>query len=186
MGDSDAGRPPVFPAPLTAAVAHIVERWAAPHSGTTRNIHVYSSAPYVSLLLNGAQIPGVAVQRVDNFTWAQFNNVAYAAGNLTAVALAADGVTVLATASRQSFGAPAALRLSIDVPSPLTGTGNALYLDGGDVALLRAEVLDANGALVLDDAVSINVTFTVTSGPGLILGCGNGDPANQQPNHAVS
>ena len=48
-------------------------------------------------------------------------------------------------------------------------------------------VFSAEGNLVMDNVLgsSINVTFAVTSGPGFVLGCGNGDPANQQPAHAV-
>ncbi len=51
-----------------------------------------------------------------------------------------------------------------------------------DVALLRATVVDAAG--VLCSSCTNNVTFTVTSGPGLVWGTGNGDPSNHDPNHA--
>merc|ERR1712054_500782 len=57
----------------------------------------------------------------------------------------------------------------------MTGTGNKLLLDGHDAALLRASVVDSNGRLVVD-AIEI-VTFEVVSGPGRVLGIGNGDPA---------
>ena len=117
-----------------------MERWAAPTSpSTTRVIHVYSNAPSVKLSVNGA---AVGTQAVAPFGYATFNGVKYAPGTLSAAALGADGVTILATTSRASFGAPAGLRLSLDVPSPATGTGGALYLDGQDVALVRAEVVD--------------------------------------------
>ena len=52
-------------------------------------------------------------------------------------------------------------------------------MDGMDVALLRATVVDANGNPVLD--ATDNVTFTIKSGPGFIAGVGNGDPACQEP-----
>ena len=105
--------------------------------------------------------------------------VRYAAGTLTAKALAADGKTVLATHAVNSWGAPAAIKLTMDVPSLATGTGTAVYLDGMDVALLRATVVDAAGHPVLDGVN--NVTFDVTDGPGFVAGVGNGDPACQEP-----
>ena len=109
----------------------------------------------------------------------------FAPGSLVASCLAADGVTVLATsAPRNSWGAPAAVKLSVDAPSPSTGTGAALYLDGADAALVRATVVDAQGNTVEDAATS--VTFSISSGPGFVSGTGNGDPANHEPNHAAT
>ena len=108
--------------------------------------------------------------------------VTYLAGNISVHALAADGVTVLATHTRYSWGAPAALVLTIDAPTPTTGTGSAVYLDGTDVALLRATVVDAAGVTIANSV--LNVTFAVTAGPGLILGSVNGDPSNHDPNGA--
>ena len=180
IASTDAGRPPVYSAGSTT-VAHIVERWAPPASGTTRTIHVYSNAPRVDLLVKSIQ---VSTQAVPALGWATFSGVQYAAGTLTARALAANGTT-LATHTRTTGGAPASLHLTIDVPSPVTGTGAALYLDGSDVALLRVTVLDAAGVPVLGDTSAVNVTFAVVDGPGRIVGCGNGDPADQHPNHAV-
>jgi len=67
--------------------------------------------------------------------------------------------------------------LSLDVPSPITGTGNALYLDGEDIALVRASIMDSQNNLISTD--NYNITFTITSGPGRVIGSGNGDPANK-------
>lgn len=52
-------------------------------------------------------------------------------------------------------------------------------MDGMDVALLRATIVDADGNPVLD--ATDNVTFTVQSGPGFVAGVGNGDPSCQEP-----
>ena len=174
---SDAGRPPV---PNSSATVHLVETWLPPSPpATSRVVHVYTNAPAAALRVNGALV-GLAA--VPAFGWATFSGVNYSAGTLSAEALAADNATVLAATAKHSFGAPSALVLSIDAPSLATGTGRALYLDGADVALLRAEVVDAAGHRV-EDAV-VNVTFAVTAGPGLVVGCSNGDPANQDPNQA--
>ena len=86
---------------------------------------------------------------------------------------------MLATHDAKSWGAPAAIKLSMDVPSIATGTGSAVYADGMDVALLRATVVDASGNAVFD--ATDNITFKVTKGPGFVAGVGNGDPACREP-----
>ena len=179
ISSADPGRPPL---PATAASVRIVESWQAPPPpGTTRTIHVLTYAPLVELLVNGA--PWGAPAPVPFFlATVTFPNVTFAPGTLTARALAADGTTVLATHTTRSWGAPASLALTLDVPSLATGTGAAVFLDGADVALLRATVLDAAGNSVLDS--TLNVTFAVTAGPGFVAGVGNGDPACQEPSQA--
>ena len=175
---SDPGRPPI---PGTATSVRIVESWQAPAAGTTRKINVLTNAPFVQLLVNGvAQGSPVAVPFF--LATASFAAVTFAAGTLTANALAADGVTVLASHSTHSWGAPASLALTMDVPSLATGTGTAVFVDGADVALLRAAVLDAAGNVVLDSR--LNISFAVSAGPGFVAGVGNGDPACQEPSQA--
>jgi hypothetical protein len=170
----DPSRPPV--ALATTVAASIVERWAPSENGT-RTIHVYANAPLVRLTLpNGA--PFGAPVPVSAFgAPAVFFGVPFSPGALLAEALASDGATVLATTKAASWGAPAALRLSLDAPSPATGTGVAVLLDGGDVALVRATVVDAAGNACGDAAPE--VTFAVSSGPARIVGVHNGDPTLQ-------
>jgi hypothetical protein len=178
---SDPSRPPVA---LAAAVSvSIVEAWA-PSANGTRTIHVYSAAPLARLILpSGAPFSAPTPPAGSGFGAAfVFYGVPFAPGALVAEALAADGATVLATHARASWGAPARLVLSLDAPSPATGTGAALLLDGADVALVRATIVDATGYTVAD--ATLNVTFAVAAGPGLVVGCGNGDPANLDPNDA--
>jgi len=182
ISTSDPGRPPL-PSATTASTVRIVESWNAPgNGGSTRNIHVYSNAPFVQLFLNGASISSpvpVAFFRAS----VEFANVTFTPGTLTAKALAADGTTVLSTHSTSTWGSAATIVLSMDVPNALTGTGSKVYVDGADVALLRATIIDAQGNVVRDS--SLNVSFAVTAGPGYISGVGNGDPACQEPNQAT-
>ena len=179
ISTSDAGRPPL--AAPTAAFSHIVEAWQAPVAPATgRTIHVYSNAPWARLTLPGGATLGPAA--IPKFGAAVFTNVPYSAGTLRADALAADGVTVLAMSTKASWGAPAALSLSIDAPSLLTGTGASVFLDGGDVALVRATVVDAAGAVCHDS--SIAVSFSCVSGPCAVSGTGNGDPNSREPYHS--
>jgi hypothetical protein len=178
--DSSPDRPPIA---SSSIVCHIVESWRANpvEPSKNRTIHIYTNAAFATLQLNGALVAPPAA--ITQFGYATFT-VAFAPGVLTATALASDGSTVLATSTRSSWGAPAAVRLSVDVPSATTGTGASLYLDGQDTALVRATIVDAEGN-VCEDATN-TVTFAIVSGPGFIAGSGNGDPANQEPNHAAS
>lgn len=75
-------------------------------------------------------------------------------------------------------GKAAGLQLVVDVPSKTTGTGDALYLDGQDVAFIRAQLLDAHGVLSKD--ADENVTYSVVKGPIRIVGVGSGDIGNHQ------
>lgn len=99
---------------------------------------------------------------------------------LKAQCRSSDGHTVV-THTIHTPGEAAALRLSLDAPNADKGTGSALVLDGQDVALVRAEVVDKNGNLVTTS--SANVTFSVT-GPGRVIASHNGDPGCHTPNLA--
>jgi hypothetical protein len=150
-----------------------------PESGAPANvIQVYSSCPTVELLVNGASLGKQAVAR---YMWAEYS-FPYTAGNLTAVGHTAAGAAV-ATHTVQTAAEATKVVVSVDVPSIATGTGSALLLDGQDVGLVRAEVVDALGRIV--PSAAHNVTFTVVSGPGRVIGVGNGDPTNHQPNTVV-
>ena len=159
----------------------IVDTWDAPlkqYAQYPRNITVYTNAVDVRMELNGKV---VGIMRVPYFGLANFS-IPYEAGTLTASALDKNG-QVVKTFSRTTPGQPLTLRLTIDVPSRTTGTGSAVVLDGEDVAMLRAEILDYTGSVV--NGASNNVTFTVVSGPGKIWGTHNGNPANLKPYHAT-
>ena len=65
-----------------------------------------------------------------------------------------------------------------------TGTGTALLLDGQDAALVRLSVVDTAGRLV-PQGPPANVTFSVVSGPGRVIGVGNGDPTSHERNKAT-
>ena len=176
ISTSDPGRPPI---PATATTVRIVESWQAPVApATTRTIKVLTNAPFAQLLVNNVPL-GAPVAVPFFLATVTFSDVAFSAGTLTANALAADGVTVLATHTTHSWGSPASLALTMDVPSLASGTGSAVFVDGADVALLRATVLDAAGHIVLNS--TLNVTFAITAGPGFVAGVGNGDPACQEP-----
>lgn len=150
-------------------------------------VQVFSNLPQVQLLLNGKSL---GQQPVTPFGFASFTNLSYAPGNLTAVGFFTDtassgdndeygAITTMASHTIITPGPAAAIVLSVDCPSPATGTGNALLADGHDAALVRATVVDAHGYLVKN--ASHLITFTVTRGPGRIIGVHNGDAKSHEP-----
>lgn len=71
----------------------------------------------------------------------------------------------------------AGIILSIEAPSPRTGTGTALVADGQDVAMVSATLVDAAGVPVTSGAAgSLNITFTVVKGNGRLLAMHSGTP----------
>ena len=158
-------------------LVHIVEHWEPHPNANTRTIHVYTNAPMAELFINGKS---QGVQQLVWQGWAQWS-VTFASGNLTATAIS-DQHVVMATHTILTSGSPAKIIASIDVPSEKTGTGSALVLDGQDTGLVRASIVDSTGQVV--PSASHNVSFRIVSGPGRIIGVGNGDPACHEPNHA--
>jgi hypothetical protein len=143
-----------------------------------RNMTVYSNAAAVELFVNGASygVRNLPLQSNKQGapqvqSWAEWLNITWANGNVTAIARDAAGVAV-ATHTRWTTREAASLMISVDVPSPISGTGAKLLLDGQDTALVRASVLDAAGRVVHDGNNS--VTFKVVSGPGRLVGTHNG------------
>ena len=105
--------------------------------------------------------------------------LSFEAGTLTANALSSDGHT-LATHTVATAGAAVKIVATLDVPNEQTGTGSALVADGQDAGLVRAMVVDSKGNIV--PSSSHNITFEVISGPGQIIGVGNGNPSCLEPN----
>lgn len=144
-------------------------------------IAVYSNAPVTELILNGRSLGECTMSFADYCQW-NLSAGGFVPGNLTAVARASEGGEVLSTDTSLTPGAPARVLLSLDAPALATGTGEALLADGEDAALVRASIVDSAGRLC--SGASDRVSFTVVSGPGKVLGVGNGDPSSHEPNVA--
>ena len=164
---------------------HIVQHWDPRPNGDSRVVQVYTNAPSAELFVNGKS------QGVVNVTWqgwAEWDNIKYASGNLTANALIGSNSetrssTIMARHTRITTGGPSKITAGVDVPSASTGTGSALVLDGQDTGMVHAAIRDSNGNLV--NMASNNITFKIVSGPGRIVGVGNGNPACHEPNQAT-
>ena len=192
MNDSDSGydipvNPPPLVNPYAAAseenpmdgyMVHIVQKWEPLPNMPNRTIQVYTNAPMAELTVNGKSQGSV---KVDWQGWAEWDKVPFSAGKIVATALDSQN-QVKATHTVETAGTPAKVVANIDVPSMATGTGKSLVLDGQDAGMVSAAIVDAQGKVV--PSASHNVTFSIVSGPGRIIGVGNGNPMCHEPNKA--
>jgi len=82
--------------------------------------------PLLRIELNGEKVvPPTAPPQYGNAAF----SIRYAPGNLTAVGLSKTG-QVLSTATKFTTGQAVSIRLSLDAPSVLTGTGRTLVANG--------------------------------------------------------
>jgi hypothetical protein len=189
ISKADHGKPILWPQAVhldgPGPTVYIPETWVPHPNSKYRTIHVYTNAPSVRLSVNGKQV-GESIA-VPFFGFATFSDVQYESGSATAEALDVNGQSLGSSYTIRTPGATKAVRLSLDAPSPITGTGSALVADGEDVAMVRAELLDEHGSLVTQGSSSFyNVTFTIVSGGGRILGDAvSGNPADQQRGNTV-
>lgn len=188
ISEADHGKPVLWPEAVhldsTGPTVYIPETWIPLQHKATRNIHVYTNAPSVQLLVNGKQVGARAT--IPFFGFATFADVPYEAGNVTAEALDEHGKSLESRYTIHTPGAAKVIRLSLDAPSSITGTGSALVADGEDVAMVRAELLDEHGNLATQDASAFfNVTFSIVSGGGRVLATHSGSPADQQQGDTV-
>lgn len=145
---------------------------------------MYTNAPQVDLLLNGKSLGPQPVGDPSHTTNKSYGvwSVDWAAGNITGVAMDQSGKS-LATHVVPTSGQAAKIVLTLDAPNEKTGTGSKLLMDGEDMALVRATLVDAQGNFA--HSANNSVTFTITSGSASIVGSHNGDPTclefNQVP-----
>ena len=151
-------------------VLHLFPHWNWPgYEGKAIAVWVHSNMDKVELFLNGQSLGAKDMKKDSHLAW----NVKYTPGVIEARGYK-DGKLAL-TAKRETTGAPAKLVLRSNRPE--------VAADGEDVAMFAVEVQDAQGRLV---PVSDNeVTFAV-SGKGRLVGTGNGDPTNQEPDKGAS
>jgi beta-galactosidase len=151
-------------------VLHLFPHWNWPGlEGQEIAVWVHSNLERVELFLNGQSLGAKDMKKDSHLAW----NVKYAPGTLEARGFK-DGRQAM-TAKRETTGPAAKLALTADRAQ--------LSADGEDVAMFAVEVRDAQGRAVptADNQVSFRI-----SGEGKVIGAGNGDPTNHEPDPGSS
>ena len=145
-------------------VLHVFPHWNWPGmEGEEIAVWVHTNVERVELFHNGRSLGAKDVAKDSHVAW----NVKYAPGEIEARGF--KGGQVVLTEKRATTGAAAKLVMTAD--------RHMLEADGEDVAMFAVEVQDAEGRVV--PVTENEVTFRVT-GPGKLLGVGNGDPTSHE------
>ena len=145
-------------------VLHLFPHWNFEgKEGDEIAVWAHSNLDEVELLVNGVSAGRKKVAHLSHVEW----KVKYQPGSIEARGIR-DGKVVL-TDKRETTGAPATIRLTAD--------RSTIQADGEDLAILKVEALDSAGRPVptADDLIQFRIT-----GPGAIIGVGNGDPNCQE------
>jgi beta-galactosidase len=137
---------------------HILGHWSyPPDRKTVKTIYVVANTESVELFVNGKSA-GVNSKPESGWIFG-FPEVEFAPGDLKAVGR--NSAKIVAQQELATAGAPAAIKLT-----PIVGPGG-LQADGGDVALIDVEVVDAKGQRCPTDDARVDFSCT---GPGIWRG----------------
>jgi beta-galactosidase len=151
-------------------VLHVFPHWNWPElEGKEIAVWVYSNLEKVELFLNGQSLGAKEMKKDSHLAW----NVPYTPGTIEARGYKGDKVVM--TAKRETTGPAAKLVMTADRPQ--------ISADGEDVAMFAVEVRDAQDRIV---PITDNVVEFKVSGPGKLIGTGNGDPTNQEPDKGTA
>ena len=146
-------------------VLHLLPHWNWPgREGREIDVRALSNCEEVELFLNGTSLGRQTMEKDSELKW----KVKYAPGTLSAKGY--KNGQLAAETKVETTGAPAAIRLTPDRSS--------IQADGEDVSVFTVAVTDAQGRVV---PVAANLILFELSGPGKILGVGNGDPSCHEP-----
>lgn len=150
-------------------VLHLLPHWNwEGKEGQQIDVWAYSNCDEVELFLNGKSQGKKAMPVNGHLEW----KVAYAPGKLEAIGYKAGKKTL--TDLVQTTGEPQAIALSSNKP--------VIAADGKDLAMVTISVKDKKGLAV--PTASNHIEFTIT-GPGKIIGVGNGDPTSLEPDKYI-
>ncbi len=150
-------------------IVHIMPaRWNWPgREGKPIRVIVFSNAREVELFLNGKSLGRKTMPRLEHLEW----EVPYQPGRLTAKATS--NGSVVATDFVETVGAPASIKLAPE--------REWLHADGQDTIVVPVSIVDAQGRVVPD--ADNRLRFEL-SGGGKLLGVGNGNPSDHDPDRA--
>jgi beta-galactosidase len=143
---------------------HLFPHWDWPDRiGEEIPVWVYSNLDEVELSVNGRSLGWQKVPQFGHVEW----KVRYQPGVIEA--RGRRGGRIVLTERRETTGPARSIRLSAD--------RRTIDADGQDVAMVTVEVLDARGRHI--PTAQHKIAFSV-SGPGRIIGVGNGDPNSHE------
>jgi len=149
----------------TAPVLHLLPHWNwAGKEGQEIDVRCFSSCEAVELFLNGSSLGRQSIPKNSHAGW----KVKYAPGILSAKGFR-DGQVVLET-KVETAGAPALVMLKPD--------RTVINADGEDVSIITVAVVDQQNRVF---PIASNLVRFELTGPGTILGVGNGDPSCHEP-----
>jgi beta-galactosidase len=144
---------------------HLLPHWNwAGKEGEEIDVRCFSNAEEVELFLNGQSQGKQTIARNSHARW----KVTYAPGILSAKAF--KGGQVLLEEKIETAGSPSALVLTPD--------RSEINADGEDLSVITVSVVDAQNRVF---PTASNLVEFELSGPGRILGVGNGDPSCHEP-----
>jgi beta-galactosidase len=150
-------------------VLHLLPHWNWPgREGQDIDVWVHSNCEEVELFLNGVSQGRKTMQKNSHLEW----KIKYAPGTL--LARGYTGGKEILIDKVETTGAPVAIKLTPHQP--------AINADGADVSVITVQVNDAQNRMVPN--ASNGITFEIT-GPGKIIGVGNGDPCSHEPDKFV-
>ncbi|MDE2125722.1 MAG: DUF4982 domain-containing protein [Armatimonadetes bacterium] len=151
-------------------MVHIFPHWNwQGENGRPIEVWAYSDADSVELFLNGKSLGRKSYPRFHHVQW----SVPYEPGTLLAKAYT-NGVLV-AQDRVETTGPPAALVLKTTQPK--------IAADSEEVSVVLVYVVDSRGRVV--PTAANRITFHVT-GEGRVVGVGNGDPSDHEPDQAAT
>jgi beta-galactosidase len=150
-------------------VLHLLPHWNWPgREGQEIDVWAQSNCEEVELFLNGQSQGRKTMKKNSHLEW----KVKYAPGTLLARGYTGGNETL--TTKVETTGEPTAIQLT-----PHRAT---LKADGEDVSVTTVQVNDAQNRMV--PTANNVITFDIT-GPGKIIGVGNGDPSAHEPDQYV-
>jgi beta-galactosidase len=150
-------------------VLHLFPHWNWPgKEGQDIDVWVYGNCEEVELFLNGVSQGRKPMQKYSHLEW----KVKYAPGILLARGYVA-GKEIISD-QVETTGTPVAIQLTPHRPT--------IKADGEDVSVITVQVNDTQNRMV--PTADNNMTFKI-SGPGKIIGVGNGDPSSHEPDQFV-
>ena len=150
-------------------VLHLMPHWNWPgKEGQDIDVRAFSNCEEVELFLNGQSLGKKKMPKNSHLQWL----VKYAPGTLSATGYT--GGKAVTEEKVETTGAPAAVQLTTD--------RSVINADGEDCSIIRVSGGGACGRIV---PVADNLVHFVVSGPGRIIGVGNGNPICHEPDVCI-